>query len=123
MAVKVTAEQVLATLREVVAERPTYVYEAPEGYASETNETSVACFYVHGNTPGCIVGHVLARLGVPLSDLALVEGRGAYKVADWFLDITDPDGATDVEHVLSVVQMHQDRGDSWGSALEAALGE
>jgi hypothetical protein len=106
--VNVTAEKVLETLREVVAERPDYVYEAPEGY---TAGAGVTCFYVHGDVPGCVVGHVLNRLGVPLSDLALVEGRGAYKVADWFLNITDPDGAVDVEHVLYAVQMRQDRGD------------
>jgi hypothetical protein len=117
--INVTAEKVLETLREVVAERPDYVYEAPEGY---TAATWVAGFYVHGDVPGCVVGHVLNRLGVPLEHLALVEGRDAYKVADWFLNITDPDGAMDVEHVLSVAQSRQDRGDSWGTALEAALG-
>jgi hypothetical protein len=120
MAIKVTADQVMQTLREVVAERPDYVYEVPEGYAAETN---VSCYYVHGDVPGCVVGHVLNRLGVPLSDLALVEGRGAYKVVDWFLNITDPDGVVDVEHVLSVAQSRQDRGDSWGEALEVALGD
>lgn len=119
--INVTGSAVLDTLREVVAERPDYVYSAPEDQVTE----SLSCYYVHGSgsdaTPGCVVGHVLNRLGVPLEVLSTYEGRDADYVAARVLDVSD-DWAADAPHALAVAQIEQDRGAAWGKALARALG-
>lgn len=110
--IKVSAERVIEVLREVVAERPDYVYSAPEGRRAH----GATCFYVHGEgtdaVPGCVVGVVLNRLGVPLEDLAEYEGDTAQHMATRFL--TTPLSAADV---LRRVQIEQDQGASWATAL------
>lgn len=112
MAITVSGERVIEVLREVVAERPDYVYAAPP----EMTTGAASCFYVHGEgeaaTPGCVVGAVLNRLGVPLSELAGHEGSPAQRVAEKLLE-TD----SDVASMLRQVQEEQDQGTSWGDAL------
>lgn len=102
--IKVSEEVVISTLREVAAGRPDYVYERPEGGSY--------CLYVHGDQPGCIVGHVLNRLGVPLAELEKREGRGAFVVAAEFLHTTGF-----AREVLDVAQALQDRGRTWGESV------
>jgi hypothetical protein len=115
--INVTESRVMDVLREVVAERPDYVYKAP-GHQVAGLES---CFYVHtdaeGNDPkpGCLVGAVLHRLGVPLEELAEREGTGAYIVASELLCTTM--GAA---HALDYAQSCQDAGDTWAGALSAA---
>lgn len=123
--VTVPAAKVLETLRKVVSERPDYMYEAPEHMTSEGSQLS--CFYVHtdadGNnpTPGCVVGELLHRLGVPLETLALCEGQGAWTAVPAVLDITGhPNAVGEVIDVLTSVQDHQDHYSTWGVALKAA---
>ncbi|MFF1597704.1 hypothetical protein ACFVYV_09430 [Streptomyces mirabilis] len=122
--IKVTAETVLKTLREVVAERPEHVYESPDN----APKSNVSCYYVHGyadgvQVPGCVVGHVLNRLGVPLSELRLHEGESAYTLVGKLLRVLDPEDQYEVEAVLSEVQYNQDGGQPWGRALEIATRE
>jgi hypothetical protein len=117
--ITVPATKVLQTLREVVAERPEYEYKAPADMLSY--EDSSMCFYVHGDQPGCLVGHVLNRVGVPLSVLAQREGVGAYSVVPQVLNLTgEPDDVATVQDVLTEVQYAQDQGATWGEALEEA---
>jgi hypothetical protein len=111
--ITVSGERVIEVLREVVAERPDYVYAAPIGVVTESSPT---CFYVHGEGAdavcGCVVGAVLNRLGVPLETLAQHEGTPAQHVAETLLE-TD----SDVISMLRRVQVAQDHGASWGDAL------
>lgn len=103
-----TDEQVMTTLREVVAENPDYVYESPDRTAD------IPCLYVHDDKPGCLVGHVLNRLGVELEDLSEYEGSDADKfVRPGF--VSERAG-----RVLQHAQFEQDRGDAWRYALDAA---
>jgi hypothetical protein len=115
MAITVSGERVIEVLREVVAERPDYVYAAPPEMIT-TAMLANPCFYVHGEgadaVPGCVVGAVLNRLGVPLSELAGYEGTPAQHVAERLLE-TDHD----VVSMLREVQTEQDQGTSWGDAL------
>lgn len=121
---EITGTQVLETLKAVVAERPDYVYEAPAHQVHMDPEGLInsTCFYVHADEdgsnerPGCLVGEVLHRLGVPLAELAEHEGNGASQVARVF-GVDDRDALT----VLDEAQCHQDQGVAWGRALEAAL--
>lgn len=117
---KVTAERVMDVTREVVAERPGYVYSAPE----HMDTAELDCLYVHTDAdgsnpvPGCAVAHVLNRLGVPLDALAIREGDSAYPVVGAVLDISGD--AADAQTFLNSVQMAQDAGRTWGDALEYA---
>lgn len=110
------AREVMRDLREMVAEfgpdtvrECTYLtYEDPA-----TEENPIA--------PNCGVGVVLYRHGVPLSALAACEGSTADligpKIGDY---LTVESGAM---KLLRVFQYIQDKGDSWGVALEVTQRE
>lgn len=91
----------LRLLKEVVAERPDYVYE----------KINNNCFYVMGHKPSCVVGHVLIRAGwspetlLPDNDLLVEHMDG--------LDETTAE-------ILGAAQSVQDCGRPWREALEAA---
>lgn len=127
---QITDEDVVRTLREVVAERPDYVYERPahmEPIIGDDGDVAADCLYVHTSpddaddaddaddlTPGCLVGAVFHRLGVPLEDLATWEGRGGFDVAGEY-------GVSyDLANALSDAQASQDGGKPWGVALAIA---
>lgn len=115
--IKVGASDVASMLRAVVAERPDYIYEPP----TVRPDPMTACYYVHGEAPGCLIGHVLNRLGVPLPELARWEGQSADDVANETLNITGhPDAVAKVLTELSWAQNFQDGGRSWGDALADA---
>jgi hypothetical protein len=115
---KITDEQLMDTLRAVVAEAPDKVYARPEHMLKVGGTT---CYYVHTDTDGapdecgCVVGHVLNRLGVPLDVLTEHEGRSAHKVLHG-LGIGSWKGQT----ALRYAQGRQDAGGTWASALADA---
>ncbi|MER6485724.1 hypothetical protein ABT264_19475 [Streptomyces virginiae] len=116
--ITVTTDEVMTTLRAVVAERPEYVYRKP----SDVDNTWDACLYVHPagggreeEAPGCVVGTVLHRLGVPLAELAMREGTAAYSVVHELLDVPD-----EAQAALQYAQTQQDGGSTWSRALQAA---
>lgn len=112
---KITDEMVRDALRKIVAERPEHVYVPPGGQGSR-------CMYVHTDAagdapqPGCLVGHVLAKLGVPLADLAAHEGDGASSLVRHLgIGLSDS-----TEYLLDLAQDSQDSGTTWGAALARA---
>jgi hypothetical protein len=111
-------ELTLARTKELLAEAVTlkgedYVYVNRDG---EQAGHDTSCHYVHGDQPGCIVGHVLHRAGVSLADLSNYEGQGAEDPAS---QLTDAGG--EVVRLLAFAQEHQDRGVPWGEAVRQAL--
>lgn len=114
-----TDEQVIDVMRAVVAEvGPGFVYERP----APSDTYGDVCMYVHtddaGNPrPGCIVGHVLHRLGVPLDVLASHEKNGAMGMIN----------ALQARHVISMtetvrcmlhnMQSDSDDGRPWGAIV------
>jgi hypothetical protein len=114
-----TDEQVMTTLRQVVNERPEYVYTAPKHMRDFEGDPS--CFYVHtdvnggASEPGCVVGAVLNRLGVPLESLAEWEGASAHAVAMRVCYMPPRTAAA-----LSRAQDAQDNGTTWERALASA---
>lgn len=115
----ITDKTVMTTLREVVAERPDFVYKAQTTYSDD--DATPMCGYVHTNEngaqiPGCLVGHVLAKLGIPLDTLADFEGRGAHTVVRGL----DLNLSQQTERVLWIAQVEQDSGKPWGEALAEA---
>lgn len=120
----VTDEQVKEVLREVVSERPEYVYSAPE-YMAPARIGGGTCFYVHNDedgTPvsaGCVVGVVLQRLGVPLAAMAEREGEAALNMVPRLLKNISPK----MVNVLDSVQSYQDEKTPWGESYAKATGE
>lgn len=100
----------LSVLTEVVAERPSFVYDPPD---------RGRCVYVSGGEPSCGVGHALVRLGIPVADLAQLDSRD---VSAGDLDTTGlvafSDEATRL--LLARFQEHQDSGVPWQEALRRA---
>lgn len=120
---KANDKAVIVALREVVAERPDYVYSSPD-YMSADDEGG-RCFYVHkdedGNpvAAGCVVGVTLHRLGVPLEWMEQLEGRPASSLVGRLF----PDLSERTVSALNLVQSAQDNGDTWGVAYAKGTGE
>lgn len=119
--IAVTDAQVIDMLKAVVAERPDYVYVAPEH--QRTDDEGDQCFYVHTDEngsnprPGCVVGEVLHRLGIPLDALSSWEGTGAFSITGMlFGDLT-----LETREILGITQSWQDREHPWSVALENGL--
>jgi hypothetical protein len=110
--IEVTTEQVYRTAREVVAEKPDYVYINPMGARAGDGAN---CYYVHGNEPGCVVGAVLHRLGVPLEELARFESTNGYIVSATLTNMEDRTAS-----FLRKLQWYQDNGRNWLTALSDA---
>lgn len=129
-----TPEKVNAALDEALKEKgedyiyPRVVKTMPEGEVAEKPffpdqpdaPWGTTCLYVHdeeeGQIPGCIVGNVMHRLGVPLEDLKKVEGDNAHGLIGQ-LQIPVNQHVT---RLLNRAQASQDEGQTWGKAVQAA---
>lgn len=114
-----TYARALVLLREVIAEKgEDYVY--PRRDARDVGHgVVVTCFYAEYDQPSCIVGHVLHRAGVPLDQMAVIEGLTPVDDAarPWFAEHADDDA----RRLLNEVQANQDEQHSWGESLRLAL--
>lgn len=118
----ITDVEIRDALRAVVAEKPDYIYRAPQ-HMNPANEGT--CYYVHTEdddeedlTPGCLVGCVLDRLGIPLESLREHEGDSADSVVSSYL----PQASKRTLNVLYEAQNFQDRRQTWAVALREAEG-
>lgn len=98
-----------------------YVYSNP-AYPNLTHVESV-CNYVHGfgtenAEPGCIVGHVLHNLGMELEELHGMEGMPSNSLD---LDSISLYLTSKASSLLRGVQILQDKGLPWGTALGEAM--
>lgn len=128
--IEITRNSAIELLEEIVAE-----YGKGHLYRAEVTEDrrkfSTSCYYVHNTPtdasggseyvrPGCIVGHFLHRLGVPLDDLERHEGSAV----DFVLDHLQGEGILYSEdgvlNILREAQTSQDLGNYWGEALGSA---
>lgn len=95
-----------------------YVYTNPYGVRADgvASDVDIECYYVHGDVPGCIVGHILYRHDEEMFDQLNSQYEGEDVAAlpeEWFTQ--------GVQDFLQVVQARQDNGTPWGVALEYAL--
>ncbi|MFF5433444.1 hypothetical protein ACFY5K_25850 [Streptomyces griseofuscus] len=115
--------KVKEVLREVVSERPDYIYSGPE--YMHRDEDGLACFYVHKDedgsnvAPGCLIGVVLHRLGVPLEELEKHEGKTPVQMLKDVVGGVSRKTAT----ILTQAQFEQDEKYPWGEAYARATGE
>lgn len=107
---ELTLEKAIELLDNAIAERGADHVYVPDVAGS-------SCFYVHGDKPGCIIGHVLHQFGIPLSELKKVEGKRAALAVDE-LDIRTEKYL--VSQFLDHVQRAQDNGSPWGDAVRYA---
>ena len=119
----ISDEAALSTLRDVVAERADYTYSSPEYMKGGAKGAS--CFYVHKDVdgeivcPGCVIGVVLHRLGMPLEELVKHEG----KTASQLINVAVPGISSRTRKTLDVMQEHQDDGETWGESYVKATGD
>ena len=105
-----TAERALTLLREVVAERPDYVYESP---------VWDSCVYIDptDRKPSCLAGHVFIRAGWDLGELERANKTDVRTFVDEHTARpVDPDAAA----ILQEAQDWQDMGRTWAVALAHA---
>lgn len=112
---RLTYTRTLQLLREVIAEKgEDFVYEP---FVDEDGFSM--CRYVVQGQPSCLVGHVLHRAGISLTELAGVEDTtpnssdGPWE--DW--------GTAAALDLLAEVQEKQDQGVAWGEALALAIAD
>lgn len=114
--IELTLERTKQLLTEAVAEKGEgFVYVNRAGRQA-TEYGSITCHYVHGDEPGCIVGHILHKAGVSLADLSDYESQGAEDPVE---NLTDPEPG--VTKLLNWAQDFQDRGVPWGKSVQRAL--
>jgi hypothetical protein len=101
----------LRLLREVVAERPDYVYEEPDPDVG-------GCVYVWRGKLSCLIAHVLARAGWTVKQIAALDRVGSVaNLAENGFTVGDAYAVA----ILDAAQSVQDAGyRTWAEALAAA---
>lgn len=103
-----TDEEFVAAVRAIAAERPDYVYTAPEGEN---------CQYAHADGCGCIIGCALNRLGMSLDELSELDSRAlaGIRFIGEGLGLSEP-----TIRWATNVQSDQDNSVPWGEAVSNA---
>jgi hypothetical protein len=109
-----TSADIVRVINELAEAKPDFIYVDPDGVGGGENAN---CSYFHGDTPGCIVGHALARFGVGPG--VAQEGSSAREVVDYLAASSDTE---DLDY-MTYVQQRQDEGVSWGEAVRLAQAE
>lgn len=112
----VTYDDAERTLLELAAERPDFIYPG-------TN-----CVYVKDNKPSCLIGCMLARLGMPIEALASLDPTNSdvtmQSAVAWLIDydvieVDTPRTAS----LLRTAQFCQDEHKEWQVAVSRAIDE
>lgn len=128
-----TYDETLAMLTGIVSENgEDFVYEV-----HDEDRLAPSCRYALDGQPDCIVGHVFAKVGVPVEKMEYVRSDGwesgaagpvnPYSVegADLVAGRLEGDGVVaftpKAKRLLISVQVKQDAGDSWGEALSEGV--
>jgi len=114
---EVTDELFEATLREVVAENPDFVYPAASIRMKQNDwhNGGGACVYAHPDgSPACVIGHVVYRLTPELLPYYHADPQNA---SDLLAGLY-PKVSAGVRVAASEAQSSQDNGSSWQEALD-----
>lgn len=115
MTVKIDGARALELLTHQVRDHEDFEYKSPEG------RRPGVCVYQFEGCPSCLIGKALAEAGVPLEALKHWDKRGGstpIAIAEL------PEGfemTAKARRVFASAQATQDRGDTWGQALQAAI--
>lgn len=108
-------------VRELIAERPDYVY--PAGVPTTINgHTGTTCFYAVESAPdvaraACVFGQALQRMGVTPEELFDREGE---PIGDVWTALEYPPYDGNAEEWMARLQSQQDTGKTWAEALASA---
>lgn len=129
MSITIDKDRALELLREAVNERG-----ADYVYTDEYGDLDGRCFYVErdeqGNkVPGCIVALALNKAGVTIDQLLTLgdsgEVHGASSTASELCQTLNTEGVAEIDRnaltLFGLAQSKQDRGDTWGDALQSAV--
>jgi hypothetical protein len=106
-------DRLVAAVREVAAEKPDFVYDAPYG----------GCVYVADKQPSCIVGQAAWRLGLIDATFEKDDGINMSGVTTFLRELGADLGDDETlygREFLDTVQVKQDEGVPWGDAVEIA---
>ena len=122
---KFGAAEAIQALRDVVAEKGAdFRYSNPEWTKSDLENNTTRCLNFHGKEPGCIVGHVLHRLGVTSERASVLGVQGSASAYDACVQLNVEDFewtfTSGAWCVLTEAQAHQDNRHPWGEALAKA---
>lgn len=135
----ITRSEVDGILRDIISERPGYVYVPPEFAHTDSEETTNECaYYAPDGAPSCLIGHLFARLvddgRLDASEFGAARflansDRGALApgelVIDNFERIDELPGreqfTDDAVALMSDVQQRQDLHNAWGDLLPAGV--
>jgi len=129
MAVELSYTRTVELLREAVAEKPEgYIYINPQGETADVDKYGLSltsCDYFDPETgePSCIVGQVLAAVGVSKGHFYGYEGSTALAVLDYLDSKNILTASHKAAKVLAKAQFAQDRGTPWAEAVENAIKE
>jgi hypothetical protein len=101
----ITLRQIQGAVRQLVEEKPDYVYTMPDG--------AIQCLYLDPNTGegSCLIGQALLALGVRKNEFDERNWMSAERLPFWDTEET--------ANWARCVQREQDDGKAWGNALEA----
>jgi hypothetical protein len=111
---RINAARAIQLLKSAVKGKEDYVYD----------RGSERCLYVKDGQPSCLVGHALVKQGWPIADVASLDSDGGIPIAARTLNRVYPDLVSpNAARIFSRAQIAQDGGETWGSALNAAIRE
>lgn len=111
---ELTGRRAIELLREVVAGKEDFVYEAPDPELK-------LCVYTYGGACSCLVGHALLKAGYDIEQIRALDvvrdglPTGAGDIPNHLPDVTH--AAADI---FDAAQAVQDNGQTWRNALDSA---
>lgn len=110
----VNLDDLIAAVREIVAEDPKFVYKTiPVPYSS-------SCFYERNGKPSCLIGRALFKIGVSIETLAEMDKDHPEQADGTAITSYFPNNADDRVRWLEIVQDRQDMEYEYASCVEYA---
>ena len=119
-----TKDEALALLQAVVDEAGADHHPATVNGKRASLSVGARYFGNDHETPVCIIGHVMAKLGLTESDLTYLHGDGSIYNHGMnttqfnLLRMSGVEMSQDAHRLFSYAQARQDAGMSWGSMLQ-----
>ena len=101
---EITDEQFIHAMHEVVKGNEDFVY----------TEAGNSCVYVNNDgSPSCLIGHALMRCGIEAEFFEGINRDPLFVIEHLFSSMSES-----VLESMTAAQLAQDRGETWGRALE-----
>lgn len=114
--INITMSDAIRVLDEIVG-------EAGKGFTYSPTDGSCQYLAIDESgisVPDCLIGHLFARMGVPIGEIRKIEGWSADKAIHNLVRDEIVNSTPEVGNFLRSVQRKQDAEISWGDALRYA---